>query len=120
MSLTAHPNVSVQLYDSDQQYTATVVGSDSVADIAVLRKIDATGLTPAVIGDSDSLCRGRGSDRGGQPPGHPGRHRHQRHHQAALNRQVTVENTEMTLIQTNAGSQPRQLRRRPVSTLTAN
>ena len=51
-------NVSVQLYDSDQQYTATVVGSDSVADIAVLRKIDATGLTPAVIGDSDSLAVG--------------------------------------------------------------
>ncbi len=36
-------------------YDATIVGQDSTSDIAVL-KIDATGLTPAVIGDSDALA----------------------------------------------------------------
>ena len=47
----------VQLNGSDESYDATVVGQDSTSDIAVL-KIDATGLTPAVIGDSDALAVG--------------------------------------------------------------
>ena len=97
-------NVSVQLYDSDQQYTATVVGSDSVADIAVL-KIDATGLTPAVIGDSDSLAVGEEVIAVGNPLGTLGG-TVTNGIISALNRQVTVENTEMTLIQTNAAVSP--------------
>lgn len=38
-------------------YDATLVGENETADIAVV-KIDATGLTPAVIGDSDQLAAG--------------------------------------------------------------
>ena len=38
-------------------YDATLVGSDSDNDIAVL-KIDAIGLTPVIIGDSDNLTVG--------------------------------------------------------------
>lgn len=38
-------------------YNATLVGANEDADIAVV-KIDATGLTPAVIGDSDQLAAG--------------------------------------------------------------
>ena len=38
-------------------YDATLVGANEAADIAVV-KINATGLTPAVIGDSDQLAAG--------------------------------------------------------------
>ena len=97
-------NVSVQLYDSDQQYTATVVGSDSVADIAVL-KIDATGLTPAVIGDSDKLAVGEEVVAVGNPLGTLGG-TVTNGIISALNRPVTVEGNQMTLIQTNAAVSP--------------
>ena len=73
-------SVKVQLNGSDESYDATVVGQDSTSDIAVL-KIDATGLTPAVIGDTDGIV-------------------------SALNRQVTVQNNDMTLIQTDASISP--------------
>lgn len=38
-------------------YEATLVGANEDADVAVV-KIDATGLTPAVLGDSDQLVAG--------------------------------------------------------------
>ena len=41
----------------DKDYTATVVGEDSTSDIAVI-KVDADGLTPAIVGDSDKLAVG--------------------------------------------------------------
>ncbi len=40
-----------------EEYDATVVGTDESSDLAVI-KIDATGLTPADIGDSDNLTVG--------------------------------------------------------------
>jgi len=46
----------VQLQNGET-YDASIVGSDATSDIAVL-KIEATGLTPAVIGDSDALAVG--------------------------------------------------------------
>ena len=46
-------DITVLLYDGSE-YPATVVGYDQDNDIGVL-KIEATGLTPAAIGDSDSL-----------------------------------------------------------------
>ena len=97
-------NVSVQLYDSDQQYTATVVGSDSVADIAVL-KIDATGLTPAVIGDSSALAVGETVVAVGNPLGTLS-NTVTDGIISALNREVTVEDNDMTLLQTNASISP--------------
>lgn len=96
-------NISVQLSD-DSKYTATVVGSDSTSDIAVL-KIDATGLTPAVIGDSDALAVGEQTVAVGNPLGvlsgtvTDGII-------SAVNRSVKVENNEMSLIQTSAGISP--------------
>lgn len=45
--------VSVMFYDGTT-YDATIVGVDESNDIAVL-KIDATGLTPVVVGDSESI-----------------------------------------------------------------
>ena len=76
-------SVKVQLNGSDESYDATVVGQDSTSDIAVL-KIDATGLTPAVT-LSNTVTDGIVS---------------------ALNRQVTVQNNDMTLIQTDASISP--------------
>ena len=46
-------SITVVFYD-DTRYTATLIGSDSISDIAVL-KIEATDLTPIEIGDSDAL-----------------------------------------------------------------
>ena len=46
----------VTLYDGST-YDASLVGYDQSNDLAVL-KIDATGLTPVVLGDSDSLSVG--------------------------------------------------------------
>ena len=46
--------VRVAIGEARKEYKATVIGRDPTADIAVL-KIDATGLTPAVFGDSEQL-----------------------------------------------------------------
>ena len=97
-------SVKVQLTGSDQSYDATVVGVDSTSDIAVL-KIDATGLTPAVIGDSDKLAVGETTVAVGNPLGTLSNTVTQGI-VSALNRQVTVEDNDMTLIQTDTSISP--------------
>ena len=97
-------SVKVQLNGSDQSYDATVVGADSTSDIAVL-KIDATGLTPAVIGDSDKLAVGETTVAVGNPLGTLSNTVTQGI-VSALNRQVTVEDNDMTLIQTDTSISP--------------
>ena len=47
-------DVKVSIGESPQRYDATVVGTDALADVAVL-KIEADQLVPATIGDSDQL-----------------------------------------------------------------
>lgn len=49
-------SVKVKFYDGTE-YTASVVGSDSVSDIAVL-KIEADGLVPMDLGNSDNVVIG--------------------------------------------------------------
>ncbi len=46
--------VTVSLYNSDEKYEATIVGTDEQTDLAII-KIDADNLTPAELGDSDSI-----------------------------------------------------------------
>ncbi len=46
--------VLVYLYNEDDPIEAKIIGSDSVTDLAIL-KIDRVNLTPAEIGDSDSV-----------------------------------------------------------------
>ena len=96
-------NITVQLND-DTTYPATVIGQDSTSDIAVI-KVEATGLTPAVIGDSDALVVGEDAIAVGNPLGTLGG-TVTNGIISALNRQVTVENNNMTLIQTNASISP--------------
>ena len=97
-------NVKVQLNGDDTQYDATVVGLDTASDIAVV-KIEATGLTPAVVGDSDKLAVGEEVIAVGNPLGTLGG-TVTNGIISALNRQITVENNAMTLIQTNAAVSP--------------
>ena len=46
--------VEVYLYNEDEPYTATVIGTDEETDLAVI-KIDKTGLTAAELGNSDNV-----------------------------------------------------------------
>lgn len=59
--------VSVSLYDGTR-HEAKVVGYDASNDLAVL-KIEATGLTPVIIGDSDNINVGDGVVAIGNPLG---------------------------------------------------
>ena len=95
--------ITVTLHD-DSTYTATVVGSDQQSDIALL-KIDATGLTPAVLGDSDSVQVGAVVIAVGNPMGTLGGTVTDGI-VSALNRDITVEGNQMTLMQTSAAISP--------------
>ena len=95
--------IKVTLYD-DTEYTATLVGADSQTDIAVI-KIEATGLVPAVLGDSDQLAVGQEVLAVGNPLGTLGgtvTHGII----SALNRSINVDGQTMTLIQHNAAVSP--------------
>ena len=96
-------NVTVTLQDGST-HPATVVGADSQSDIAVV-KIDATGLTPAVMGDSDKLAVGETVLAVGNPLGELSG-TVTNGIVSALNREVTVNNQKMNLIQTNASISP--------------
>ena len=96
-------SVKVQL-DNGDTYDATIVGSDSTSDIAVI-KIEATGLTPAVIGDSDALAVGETVVAVGNPLGTLSNSVTDGII-SALNREVTVEDNNMTLLQTDASISP--------------
>ena len=85
-------------------YEATLVGADSKTDVAVL-KIDATGLTPAILGDSDSLSVGEYAMAIGNPLGHLGGTVTDGII-SALSREVTISGENMTLLQTNAAINP--------------
>ena len=91
--------INVRLTDGNV-YPATLVGTDSKSDIAVI-KIDAENLNPAIIGDSDHLLVGDAVIAIGNPLGSLGGTA-TNGIISALNRQVTVENEVMNLIQTNA------------------
>ena len=92
-------SVKVTTY-SGESYDATVVGYDESNDVAVL-KIDATGLSPVVIGDSDNMNVGDSVVAIGNPLGEltfsltSGS-------VSALNREITLSsNVTMDLIQTD-------------------
>lgn len=91
------------------EYDAEAVGSDTADDIAVL-KIDATGLTAAVIGDSDAASVGETVYADGNPGGTLSGTITEGI-VSALNREITVETDSgeaitLNVIQTSAAVSP--------------
>ena len=99
-------NITVTIGDKD--YTATVVGEDSTSDIAVI-KVDADGLTPAIVGDSDKLAVGDNVLAVGNPLGELGG-TVTSGIVSALNRSVSIQSSSsvntMSLIQMDASVSP--------------
>lgn len=95
--------VKVTLYDGDT-YDATVIGSDEDYDIAVL-KIDAAGLQPVTLGDSDTLNVGDHVLAVGNPLGEltfsmsGGM-------VSSVNRAINVDGTPFNMIQTDTSINP--------------
>lgn len=89
------------LLQDDTTYQATLIGSDETSDLAVL-KIDATGLTPAEFGDSDTLQVGDQVVAIGDPLGTQLRGTMTDGIISAINRDLTYDGRSMTLLQTNA------------------
>ena len=96
-------SIQVQL-DNGDTYDAAIVGQDTTSDVAVI-KVEATGLTPAVIGDSNALAVGETVVAVGNPLGTLS-NTVTNGIISALNREVTVEDNDMTLLQTSASISP--------------
>ena len=96
--------ITVTLRDGKTNYKATLIGSDEDNDIALL-KIDAQGLSPATFGDSSSLAVGDYVVAIGNPLGTLGGTVTDGII-SALAREVTIEDKNMTLLQTNAQISP--------------
>ena len=98
--------ITVTIGDTD--YTATLVGEDTTSDIAVI-KIDADGLTPATVGNSDGLKVGQSVMAVGNPLGELGG-TVTGGMISALNRSVTIQGSSsvntMSLIQMDASVSP--------------
>lgn len=92
--------VVIYLYNEDEPIDAEIVGTDSVTDLAIL-KIDRDDLTPAKIGDSDSVQVGEFAMAIGNPLDM--RSTVTSGIISGLNREIEDENGTMyTLIQTDA------------------
>ena len=95
-------SVSVVMGDENEtEYEAQIIGYDLQTDLAVL-KIDATGLTPAEFGNSDDLQVGELVVAIGNPLGFELFGTTTCGIVSALNRNVSIDEREMTLIQTDA------------------
>ena len=96
-------SITVTLND-DVSYPASIVGTDARNDVAIIH-IDAKGLVPAVLGDSDMLTVGEDVIAIGNPLGEL-RGTATGGIISAVKRTVTVENSTMELIQTDAAISP--------------
>ena len=85
-------------------YDAKLVGTDEQSDIAVI-KIEETGLTPAVLGDSDTLTVGELAVAIGNPLGQLGGTVTDGII-SALDREISVQGQTMHLLQTSAAINP--------------
>ena len=89
------------LTNDNREFEAALVGSDEMSDLAVL-KIDARGLQAAEFGDSSKLRVGYSVVAIGDPLGVQLRGTMTNGIISAINRDLTVGDRTMTLIQTNA------------------
>ena len=88
-----------------REYEARLVGTDAESDLAVL-KIDAHGLTPAEFGTSDKMQVGDTVLAIGNPLGSELFGTMTEGIVSAINRDVTVDGYDMSLIQTTAALNP--------------
>ncbi len=96
--------ITVMTYDGTK-YTATVVGTEQANDLAVL-KIDATGLSPATFGSSESLRVGDAVYAVGNPLGEL-EFSMSSGHVSALDRVITTEESEsINMFQIDAAVNP--------------
>ena len=97
-------SVKVTLYDGTD-YPAKIVGTDATTDIAVL-KIDATGLTAAALGDSDTLQVGETVVAIGNPLGSDLAGSVTSGIISALGREISTNGYSQKYIQTDAAINP--------------
>ncbi len=97
--------VKVVLSDGITEYKAIIVGQDDRSDLAIL-KVEATGLEPAELGDSDQLEVGETVVAIGNPYGMELAGSVTDGIVSAMNRKIEMNGTFMTLIQTNAAINP--------------
>lgn len=98
--------ITVRLTDKTE-YEAALIGSDELADIAVIKikPADGTTLSVAVLGNSDELVVGESVIAIGNPLGELGGTVTDGI-VSALDREVSVEGKKMNLLQTNAAINP--------------
>ena len=97
--------VAVQLSDGTQ-LDAEIVGTDEQTDLAVIKVTTDTELTPAEFGDSDDLEPGEYAYAIGSPGGVQFANTITGGRISAINRDVTINDRVMTLIQTDASINP--------------
>lgn len=91
--------IKINLYNDTETYDATIIGTDIYTDLAVL-KIEKTGLTPAVLGNSDDVKVGEFVMAVGNPLGME--YSVTSGIVSAVDREVESEGTTYTAIQTDA------------------
>ena len=92
--------VGIEVLVGDDTYTAEVIGYDVDCDLAVL-KIEAEGLTAAEFGNSDDLNLGEDVTAIGNPLGLDLMNTVTKGIVSGLNRNVTINDKSMSLIQTD-------------------
>lgn len=92
-------SITIQMYD-DKQYPATLVGSDSLSDLAVL-KIDAKDLSYLTFGDSDALKVGEPVVAIGNPLGEFANSL-TAGYVSSLDREINIDGIPRHMIQTDA------------------
>jgi serine protease Do len=95
--------ITVRL-NNGKDYEARLIGYDSQTDVAVI-KIEANGLTPVVFGDSDNITIGEPVVAIGNPLGELGGTATQGII-SSLDRLLTIEGRQMSLLQTDASINP--------------
>ncbi len=90
--------ITVRTKDGNE-YDATLIGKDSISDLAVI-KINALNLTPALLGTSSDLSVGDEAIAIGNPLGELGG-TVTRGIISALDREITIDGQSMTLLQTD-------------------
>lgn len=98
-------NISV-LFSDGSQLTASVVGTDTQTDLAVIKVTPQKDLVPAEFGDSDSLQVGETAYAIGSPGGVQLANTMTTGIISAINRDITVNDRVMSLIQTDVTINP--------------